>query len=140
MKRMECPLKFVPDVVATCIILHNICIRSSDVFNRDWIKVAEEDLERRVIEGHVVAGQELRGERIAIAEVRRRIGIGREEPITIAEEDYGEVEKLFFIKEDEEDSILLREATDVHVSIAKALWKYHLQKILQLLLMIRIVI
>jgi hypothetical protein len=32
------------------------------------------------------------------------------------------------IKEDEEESILLQEATDSHVSIAKALWKYHLQK------------
>ena len=61
MKHMECPLKFVPDVVATCIILHNICILSADVFDREWIKVAEEDLERRVFEGQVIAGQELRG-------------------------------------------------------------------------------
>lgn len=58
---------------------------------------------RGEIEGHVVAGQELRGERIAIAEVRRKIGIGREERITIVEKDYGEVEKLFLINEDEED-------------------------------------
>jgi hypothetical protein len=128
MKRMECPLKYVPDVVASCIILHNICIISADVFDREWIKVAEEDLERREIEGQIAAGQELRGERTAIAEVRRRIGIGRKEPITIAEEDYGEAENLFLIKEDEEESILLQEATDSDVSIAKALWKYHLQK------------
>lgn len=47
MKHIECPLNFVPDMAATCIILHNICILSVDVFDREWIKVVEEDLERR---------------------------------------------------------------------------------------------
>ena len=39
MKRMECPLKFVPDVVAACIVLNNICILSMDRFDREWIQI-----------------------------------------------------------------------------------------------------
>ena len=95
MKRMECPLKFVPDVVAACIVLHNICILSTDQFDREWIQIGEDELERRINEGEVAAGQELRGEQVAIAEVRRRIGIGRDEPVRIVEEDHGEAAKAF---------------------------------------------
>ena len=64
--------------------------------------------------GEVVGGQELRGEKFAIAEVQRRLRIGREESIEIAEEDLIEDAKTFIIKEDEDDSILLCEATNLY--------------------------
>jgi hypothetical protein len=37
MKRMDCPLKSVSDMVAACIVLYNICILSKDKFDQEWI-------------------------------------------------------------------------------------------------------
>jgi hypothetical protein len=48
----------------------------------------------------------LRGEKFAIAEVWRKLEIGREEPTEIAKEDFTEDAKAFIIKENDEDSAL----------------------------------
>ena len=56
MKRMDCPLKSVPDMVAACIVLHNICILSKDKFDREWIQIGEEDLERIITDGELIGG------------------------------------------------------------------------------------
>ena len=55
-KRIDCPVKFVMDMVAACIILHNICILSRDKFDREYIQIGEEDLERRITDGELVEG------------------------------------------------------------------------------------
>lgn len=72
--------------------------------------IGVDDLEPRINE-EVVGGQGLRGKHVAIVEVSKRIGIGREEVIKIVEEDYDEVAKVFLIKEIKKDFILLQKAT-----------------------------
>jgi hypothetical protein len=37
MKRCEVPLRSMPDIVATCIVLHNFCIVNKEDIEKDWI-------------------------------------------------------------------------------------------------------
>jgi hypothetical protein len=48
MKRCDVPLRSVPDLVATCIVLHNLCIIMKHGFNKSWISEAEEQLQRKI--------------------------------------------------------------------------------------------
>jgi hypothetical protein len=66
MKRYDVPLKNVPDLVATCIVLHNLCITMNDGFNGNWISEAEEQLQRIIGIGALKEGQELRCEKALI--------------------------------------------------------------------------
>jgi hypothetical protein len=89
MKRHEVPLRNMPDIVAACIVLHNICIVNNEGIEEDWIIEVESKLARRIIEGEVREGSELRGERAGIAEVRRRI-LAREDVLIADEENDAE--------------------------------------------------
>jgi hypothetical protein len=56
MKRCDVPLRSVPDLVATCIVLHNLCITMNDGVNENWISEAEEQLQRRIEIGALKEG------------------------------------------------------------------------------------
>ncbi len=64
-------------------------------------------------------GQELKGERLAIVEVK--VKIHHEKNVTQGKEFDRTIETLF-IKENEKDENLLHEATTIHEVIAKSLW------------------
>jgi hypothetical protein len=53
MKQSEIPLKNMPDIVATCIILHNLCIMNNEGIEEKWIIEAKNILATRVIEGEL---------------------------------------------------------------------------------------
>ena len=126
MKRPEVPLKNMPDIVASCIVLHNICIVNNEGIEEDWIIEAESKLARRIIEGDIREGSELRGERAGLAEVRRRI-LARED-VPIADEENDAETDLFLLKENEKANDLLREATTMHETLAESLWQYKLRQ------------
>ena len=44
LKRMDCDLRMVSDIVTACIILHNLCNIHKDEFNNKWIEEAKEDI------------------------------------------------------------------------------------------------
>jgi hypothetical protein len=69
MKRPEVPLKNMNDIVAACIVLHNICIVNNEGIKEYWIIEAESKLARRIIEGGVREDNELQGKIAGIAEV-----------------------------------------------------------------------
>jgi hypothetical protein len=118
-------LKNMPDIVATCIVLHNLCIVNNEGIEEDWIVEAESKLARRMIEGEIREGSELRGERAGIAEVRRRILANEDVPI--ADEVNDEETEIFLLKENEKATDLLREATAMHKTLAESLWQYKLR-------------
>ncbi|MCO5548028.1 hypothetical protein L7F22_001484 [Adiantum nelumboides] len=39
-------LRYVPDVVAACLVLHNICICHGESFDMEWVREAEPELTR----------------------------------------------------------------------------------------------
>ena len=69
MKRCDVPLRSVTDLIATCIILHNLCITMNDGFNENWILEADEQLQRKIKITTLKERQELRCERASIYEV-----------------------------------------------------------------------
>ena len=126
MKRSEVPLRNMPDIVATCIVLHNLCIVNNEGIEDEWIVEAETKLAKRISEGEIRDGSELRGERAGLAEVKRRI-IAREDA-PIADEENDVETDLFILRENEKANDLLREATLMHELLAKSLWQYKLRK------------
>ena len=119
MKRCEVPLRNMPDIVATCIVLHNLCIVNKEDIEEEWIVEAENKLNRRIGEGEIGEGSELRGERAGIAEVKRRMLATEDAPI--ADEVNNEEPKKILLKENEKANDLLREVTVMHELMAESL-------------------
>jgi hypothetical protein len=126
MKRCEVPLRSMPDIVATCIVLHNLCIVNKEGIEEDWIVEAENKLSRRIDEGGIREDSELRGERAGIAEVKRRMLATEDAPI--ADEVNDKETEIFLLKENEKADDLLREATMMHELLAESLWQYKLRQ------------
>ena len=126
MKRHEVPLWNMPDIVAACIILHNICIVNYEGIEEYWIIKAESKLTRRIIEVEVRENSELREEIAGITKVRRKILAREDVPIVDKENDAGTY--LFLLRENKKANDLLRKATAMHETLAESLWQYKLRK------------
>jgi hypothetical protein len=46
LKKIDMPLRTIPDIVTTCLCLHNLCIIHGDEFDMNWTKSAEEDMKK----------------------------------------------------------------------------------------------
>jgi hypothetical protein len=130
--------EFMPDIVAACIVLHNICIVNNEGIEGYWIIEAESKLARWIIEGDVRENSELRGEKTGIAEVRKKI-LARED-VPIADEENDVETNLFLLRENEKANDLQWEATAMDETLAESLWQYKLRKNLVLWKLIVIVI
>jgi hypothetical protein len=115
----------MPDIVATCIVLHNLCIVNKEGLEEDWIVEAENKLSRRIDEGGIREGSELREEMVGIAEVKRRMLATEDAPIT--DEVNDKETKIFLLKENKKANVLLRETTMMHELLAESLWQYKLR-------------
>jgi hypothetical protein len=124
MKRCDIPLRMVPDVVCTCIVLHNLCITMKDSFDKTWIDEAESELAQKIANGEAREGLEVRGARAAIEEVRSRIQYRQN---SVVEDVIDEENEAFFIAENEKDTDLLRKATNMHEVLATSLWEAKLR-------------
>ena len=66
LKRVDVNLKNVPDLVSTCLVLHNMCIIFGDTFWREqWIQKATNEVHNRLVIGQVQGAATL--ERMAVA-------------------------------------------------------------------------
>ena len=74
-------LRNMPDIVATCIVLHYLCIVNKEGIEEDWIVEAENKLSRRIGAGEIREGSELRGEMAEITEVKKRMLATKDAPI-----------------------------------------------------------
>jgi hypothetical protein len=113
------------DIVATCIVLHKLCIVNKDCIEEDWIVEAENKLSRRIDEGGIRECSELRGKMVGIVEVKRRMLATEDAPIADEENDE---ETKKYIKKNKKANDLLREATVLHELLAESLWQYKLRK------------
>jgi hypothetical protein len=87
---------------------------------------AENKLSRRIDEGEIREGSELRGERAGIVEVKRMMLTTEDAPI--ANEVNDEETEIFLLKENKKANNLLREATVMHELMAESLWQYKLRQ------------
>lgn len=56
MKKNEVLLRNMPDIVATCIMLHNLCIVNNEGVEEEWIFEAKNKSCRRMNEGEIREG------------------------------------------------------------------------------------
>jgi hypothetical protein len=61
----------MPDIVATYILLHNLCIVNKEGIKNDWIVEVKNKLSGKIDEGEIREGSELWGERAGVVEVKR---------------------------------------------------------------------
>ena len=61
MKRSEILLKNMPDIVAACIMLPNLCIVNNKGIEEEWITKTTNKSYRRFNEDEIQEGSELRG-------------------------------------------------------------------------------
>ena len=87
MKRCEVPLRNIPDIVATCVVLHNLYIMNKEDIEEYWIVETRNILSRRIGQGEIREGSELRDEMARIAEVKRRMLGTENAPIADAVND-----------------------------------------------------
>jgi hypothetical protein len=125
MRRADILLRYMTDVVCTCIILYNMYTIGKDKFDMEWIEKAEKELGRRIDSRILREGQEIRVELAALGEVRNVNNIKNSERRA---EDVDKDTEIFLIKENEKDEDLLLEATNMHIIMAKSLWQIKLQK------------
>ena len=52
-KRYKVPLRNIPNIVATCAVLHNLCMMNKKGIEEDWIVETENKLSRRIGEGEI---------------------------------------------------------------------------------------
>ena len=105
----------MPDIVATCVVLHKLCIVNKEDIEKYWIVEAENKLSRRIGEGLIWEDSELRGERARITEMKRRVLATEDAPI--AGEWNDEEIKKKLKKENEKTIDLLRESTTKFMSM-----------------------
>ena len=70
MRRANIPLRHIADVIATCIILHNMCTIGNDKFDIEWIEKVERELNRCINSKLLRKWQEIRVELAAIDEIK----------------------------------------------------------------------
>ena len=126
MNRCKVCLRNMPDIVATCIVLHNLCIVNKEDIDEDWILETKNKLSRRIGEGEILEGSELRDERAEIAEMKR--GILGNEDTSIQDEINDEEIEIFILKENEKTNDLLWKITKMHKLMAESLWQYKLRQ------------
>jgi hypothetical protein len=66
MIRTDITLRYMTDVVSTCIVLHNMCTIKNDKFNMKLIEEAKRELDRRIDSRILREGQEMRAELAAL--------------------------------------------------------------------------
>lgn len=73
MKKVDVSLWHMLDIVATCIVLCNICTTGNGGFNKGWIKEVEFFYESEPKKKTLSKGQELKSEKATIVEIRVKI-------------------------------------------------------------------
>ena len=109
-------------IVATCIVLYNICIVNNEWIEENWIVETENKLATRVIEEKLREESELWEKKTKIIEVRRRI-LARHDAL-IPNKIIDVKINLLLLREIEKTNDILREATIMHNLLAKRLWRY----------------
>jgi hypothetical protein len=112
MNQLEISLRNMPNIIATCIVLHNLCIVINESIEEEWIIEAKNKLATRVIE--------LRKKITGLAKVNKKI-MTRDDTL-IPEEVNNVQNNLFLLREYEKINDLLNDVTIIYILLIKSLW------------------
>ena len=146
LKRIDMPLRHVPNVVTTCICLHNLCIIHRDKFDDEWAKEGERIMHRESTNqlGQLENADIFMAATQAAKEMRRYLKMDEVEAGSVQIEDLEEtvVNDIEGIEEDEDESAevvetkkdkearmknMLVQATQAHELLAQSFWEAHLK-------------
>jgi hypothetical protein len=136
LKRVDMPLRHVPNLVTACICLHNLCIIHKDKFDLDWAKEGERLMQRESLErsGQLEKPDIFMAAAEAAKEMRHLLGLEEgiipietlDEPDDMNDEDTQEIVET---KKEREARVknMLVQATKAHELMANTLWEAHLR-------------
>lgn len=146
LKRIDMPLRHVPNVVTTCICLHNLCIIHKDKFDDEWAKEGEKIMHMESTNqlGQLESTDIYMAATQAAKEMRRYLKMDDVEAGRLQIEDIEEtmVNDIEVIDEDEDPSTevvetrkdketriknMLMQATQAHELLAQSFWEAHLR-------------
>jgi hypothetical protein len=104
MKGSNVPLQMVPDLVCTCIVLHNLCITMKDSFENTLIDEAEIELAQKIANDKARKESKVHGTETANEEMKSRIQFRQ---YSVVEDVVDEENEDFLIAEKEKDIDLL---------------------------------
>ena len=143
LKRIDVPLKNLPDLVTACICLHNLCIIHGDGFNMQWAREAQQDLQESTnqnfgnlnnVEGDVdtflIAKESMKQMQIILLPPQQA------HESNLLQYDGGDPESIkvkgvsIQYKKEKEENLqkMLRQATTQHELMAQNCWKLHVAK------------
>ena len=70
MRRVDIPLRHMTNVIATCIVLHNMFTIRNDIFDIEWIEEVDRELNRHINNRLLRGWQEIKAKLVAIGEVK----------------------------------------------------------------------
>jgi hypothetical protein len=137
LKKIDMPLRSIPDMVTACLCLHNLCLIYADEFDINWARSAEEELKKTSLQNfgdfrdvdlfHVLES--------GISKMRN---IQREVvQIEFNDIDTSKMDMAFELEEnvaetrghrDERTKIMLKEATEFHLMLADIYYKKQLKR------------
>ena len=80
-KRSKVHFRNMPDIVATCMVLYNLCILNNKGIEDKWIIEVENKLARKISKEEIQDDSELRVEKYGFAKVKRKILVREDAPI-----------------------------------------------------------
>jgi len=97
LKRIDMPLKHVPDLVTACICLHNLCIIHGDEFDMQWAKEAEKlmEAERDATFGQLKSADIFHSAIEGIASMREVQGLQQSNSCESYDDDEGNLTSYF---------------------------------------------
>ena len=87
MKQFVISLKTVPDIIAICIVLHNLCIINNTMIRDEWIVEVENKLAIRFFKGEIWEDIKLHGGRARLVEMKKEWFKAREDATIVDEGD-----------------------------------------------------
>ena len=139
LKRINMPLRTIPNIVTACLCLHNLCIIHGDEFDLNWAKCAEEDMKRTSLEtfGDLINIDTFHVLEADIAEMKKlQNGKVQVEFNDHVENDTSNLDIVQFKKKvvetrvDRKEKIknMLKDATQVHLMLARNYYMEQLGK------------
>ena len=135
LKKIDMPLRSIPDMVTACLCLHNLCVIHGDEFDLNWARNAEEELKKASEESfgnfrdvdlfHVLQSgiSEMRNIQREVVQTEFN-DIGTNERDMDVEENDAETRG----DREERSKMLLKEATEFHLMLADIYYKEQLKR------------
>jgi len=137
LKKIDMPLRNIPDMVTACLCLHNLCVIHADEFDMNWAKSVEEDLKKTSLQ-YFCDFRDMDMFYVLESGISEMRNIQREiVQIEFNDIDTNEMDIVFELEKnvvetrgdrDERTKNILKEATEFHLMLVNIYYKEQLKR------------